>query len=58
MPCFTHARDVALTLRIARPLRDALKELAKEEQRRSTADLVREILTNWTAARITERNQP
>jgi hypothetical protein len=51
----SHHRDEQLVIRLARPLKREL-EAAAEERRRSTADLVREILVTWAAQRMTERN--
>jgi hypothetical protein len=49
-------RDEQLVVRLARPLKRELEGAAAEERRRSTADLVREILVDWAAARMTERS--
>jgi hypothetical protein len=54
MHCKQH-RDEQLVIRLARPLKRELSAAAAEEHRRSTADLVREILVTWAAARMTER---
>jgi hypothetical protein len=48
-------RDEQLVIRLARPLKRELEEAALRQLRRSTAALVREILVDWAAQRITER---
>ena len=55
MPRFTHSRDEILILHVAQPLKRMLVAAAAAERRRSTAALVREILVDWAAQRITER---
>jgi hypothetical protein len=53
-PTIQH-RDEQLVIRLARPLKRVLEEAAEGQRRRSTAALVREILVDWAAQRITER---
>jgi hypothetical protein len=54
-PTIQH-RDEQLVVRLARPLKRELEGAAAAAHRRSTADLVREILVDWAAQRMTERN--
>jgi hypothetical protein len=54
MHCKQH-RDEQLVIRLARPLKRELEGAAADQRRRSTADLVRTILIDWAAARMTER---
>jgi hypothetical protein len=49
-------RDEQLVIRLAQPLKRVLEAAAVAERRRSTAALVREILVNWGAQRMVERN--
>ena len=53
-PTIQH-RDEQLVVRLARPLKRELEAFAAAEHRRSTAELVREILVDWAAQRMTER---
>jgi hypothetical protein len=53
----TQHRDEQLVIRLARPLKRELEGAAAEERRRSTAALVREILVEWAAARMTEKER-
>jgi hypothetical protein len=55
MPRLTHSRDEILIFRLAKPLKRVLERVAAQEHRHSTAALVREILVDWAARRITER---
>jgi hypothetical protein len=51
-------RDEQLVIRLAQPLKRVLEGAAVEEHRRSTADLVREILVDWAAQRMVEKGNP
>lgn len=51
-------RDEQLVIRLAQPLKRVLEGAAAEEHRRSTADLVREILVTWAAQRLVEKGNP
>jgi hypothetical protein len=53
----TQHRDEQLVIRLARPLKRELEGAAAEERRQSTAALVREILVEWAAARMTEKER-